>query len=84
MQFNTRIHQLRTAVGISKLQIKNWTGLSIHVITKLDTDPHFVPKDAAAKYKVEAYLEALLKQKEQQITTFHSQHGYQHIKGVVE
>ncbi len=84
MKFNTRIHQLRTAAGISKLQIKKFTGLSIHVITKLDNDPHFVPKDVAAKLKVEAYLEALLKQKESEISTFHTQHGYQHLKGEVK
>lgn len=84
MKFNTRIHQLRTAAGISKLQIKKFTGLSIHVITKLDSDPHFVPKDIAAKLKVEAYLEALLKQKESEISKFHTQHGYQHLKGEVK
>lgn len=79
MTYKTRIHDLRIAAGVSKLQIKKFTGISMHVITALDNDYTFIPKDAAAKTKIEVYLEMLLKQKEAQISAFNNKHGYHHI-----
>ena len=82
MTHKTRIHELRIAAGVSKLQIKNYTGLSMHVISALDNDPSFVPRDIGAKTKVEVYLEMLLRLREVQILAFNNKHGYQHlIKG---
>jgi len=79
MTYTTRIHDLRVAAGVSKLQIKKFTGISMHVITALDNDPRFVPRDVAAKTKIEVYLEMLLRQKEAQISSFNNRHGYQHL-----
>lgn len=79
MTYKTRIHDLRIAAGVSKLQIKKFTGISMHVITALDNDHTFIPKDVAAKTKIEVYLEMLLRQKEAQISAFNNRHGYQHL-----
>lgn len=79
MTHKTRIHDLRIAAGVSKLQIKRFTGISMHVITALDNDPGFSPRDSAAKTKIEVYLEMLLKQKEAQISAFNNKYGYHHI-----
>lgn len=79
MTYKTRIHDLRIAAGVSKLQIKKFTGISMHVITSLDNDHNFVPRDIAAKTKIEVYLEMLLRQKEAQISVYNNRHGYQHL-----
>lgn len=79
MAHRTRIHDLRIAAGVSKSQIRNFTGISMHVITALDNDPSFIPRDVAAKTKIEVYLEMLLRQKEAQISAFNSKHGFHHI-----
>lgn len=79
MAHTTRIHDLRIAAGVSKLQIKKFTGISMHVISALDNDHSFIPRDIAAKTKIEVYLEMLLRQKEAQILAFNNKHGYHHI-----